>query len=197
MKKIVGIGMLAFLSLSFMYSCKNNETYADKLKKERKEINRLINDSLFEIIRDYPENGVFESNQFYYDEDTRVYFNVVDSGNGLRATRGRVVYVRFNGASSVFRRDSTDSNTTPDQAQQYLNFTYGYSDTYIERSYTTTWPNYLYKSPGIVLPLEHVGDSAIVRIIVPFNEGSGLQRASYEPVFINWLQYDFRKGQGE
>ncbi|GAB6012310.1 DUF4827 family protein [Viscerimonas tarda] len=202
MKKIVGFTLI-IACVSLALSCSHSETYADKLKKERKAINNFIDRRGIQVIKQYPENGVFGEREFFLDPNSGIYLHVVDSGNGRRATTGRKVYVRFKETGSLISNptdaDLTDTNSDGVAYQDYLYFTYGDASTYIDYSLTgnITVSNYLYKSPGMVAPLKFVGDSAIVQLIVPFKNGSGLQQTSYEPVYFGYLFYDFQKEQGE
>jgi hypothetical protein len=203
MKKIVGFAIIAICFCSFILpSCDDTETYADKLKKERAAIGRFFAAKNRKVIHEYPANGVFGEGEFFLVPYSGVYFHVVDSGNGRRATAGRQVYVRFgntgglisaNGADSLCQ----DSNNTMDALQDYLYFTYKDQTTYMDYTVLSTYSNYYYKSQGIAAPLEYVGDSAIIQLIVPFKVGSGYQQTSYEPVYFGRLFYDFQKEQGE
>lgn len=181
-----------------MLSCSKSETYADKIRKERKGINRFFDRNNFSITKQYPENGVFEENQYFLEPNSGVYFHVVDSGNGRRATQGRIVYVRYKDAERILSGDSVFyNNTTIDGYQDYIDFTYGDTYSYTASSITEGWSNYYYKSAGMVAPLQYVGDSAIIRLLVPFNVGSAGQQTSYEPIHFGYVFYDFWKGQGE
>ncbi|MDR1809637.1 MAG: DUF4827 domain-containing protein [Prevotella sp.] len=197
MKKLIGLAVAA-VCLSFLLSCDDTETYADKLKRERAAISRFIDTSGIKIIHEYPEGRLFEANEFFLDPESGVYFHVIDSGNGRRATAGRKIYVRYSNTGSFISSSSfSDTNESSGLEQDYLNFTYGNTTTYTDNSYSNTYSNYAYKSAGVVAPLSYVGDSAIIKLIVPFKVGSGLQQTSYEPVYFGRLFYDFLKEQGE
>jgi hypothetical protein len=200
MKKIISVTIIAVCFCFFILpSCDDTETYADKLKKERSAINRFLSAMQIKVIEEYPKDRLFEEKEFFLDPNSGVYFHVIDSGNGRKATAGRTVYVRYKQTGSMIvassTEDFTDSNTaTP---QDYLYFTYGDATTYIDYTASSTYSNYMYKSEGVIAPLKYLGDSAIVQLIVPFKVGSGYQQSSYEAIYFGWLFYDFRKEQGE
>jgi len=202
MRKAISFALISISICLFMFSCDNGETYADKLKKEKKAIKRIVNDSNFVFMKDYPENGIFKSNEFFLDPNSGVYMQVIDSGNGRRAqttSPATIVNVRYQNAYSLYSTDSIHhSNMTAATLYDVINFTYGdqstYTGTYSSGSITS---DYRFKSLGVVAPLRYVGDSAIVKLIIPFSCGSTLQQQTYDPVYIGYLMYSFRKEQGE
>lgn len=185
-----GLGLICFIiGLCAAFSaCSNNETYADKLKNERKSISRLINEKNIIVLNSYPASGVFKENEYFRDPLTGVYINVIDSGNGNRAsiTKRSEVSVRYTDVMTFgVSAPDTASNTYP--GYQPLSFVYGITATYSGSSVGT--PAYSYLSPGIVAPLEYVGENARVRLIVPFSSGSTLQLATFTPLYYTQLQY--------
>lgn len=69
-------------------SCDKTKSYTERLKDERKAIDRLIDHEGFKILKNYPSDGVFKENEFV-KLDNDVYLNVIDSGNGERAVLGK------------------------------------------------------------------------------------------------------------
>jgi len=198
MKKIIG-GLAFFILISFVVtSCSKSETYADKLKKERKAINRFIDSHDIHVIYDYPSNGVFAENEFYLDSKTGVYMHVVDSGNGTRVSSNTSdkIYITARYRDAIFLlMNDTLSNTGPGSALDYIDFTYNQPNSYTDYTQSVT-SNYYVKSEGLILlPLNHVGDGAIVKLIIPFDMGSGYQRYYYEPIYLGYVKYKFQAGQ--
>lgn len=190
--------LATFTILSFFTACDSSETYADKLKKERKAINRFIDEHNIKVVTTYPENGVFAENEYFLEPVTGTYIHVVDSGNGRRVsiTDRTDVLVRYSGALRLASSDTTVyENTSAAQIHDYISFTYGKTATYTETSTNNGYSNYNFKSLGMVVPLEYVGDSAIVKLIVPFNSGSGMQSSYYEPVYLGMVRYAFELTQ--
>ncbi|MDR1810926.1 MAG: DUF4827 domain-containing protein [Prevotella sp.] len=203
MKNLAFIAIIAIgFSAVILSACDDTETYADKLRKEKAAINRFFAMNNRKIIHEYPENGVFGEGEFFLDPNSGVYFHVIDSGNGRRATTNREVYVRYSNTGGLITANGIDSlcedsNNVSAYLQDYLNFIYGDESTYTDNTTSITLSNYMYKSEGMAAPLEYVGDSAIIQLIVPFKIGSGYQQSIYEPIYFGWLFYDFRKEQGE
>ncbi|PXV65523.1 uncharacterized protein DUF4827 [Dysgonomonas alginatilytica] len=188
MKKVLGL-VCFFIGLCVAFgACSNTETYADKLKNERKNIARFINEHNIVVLSQYPANGVFEENQFFRDPVTGVYINVIDSGNGNRASVAKrsLVTVRFSGAMTV-PANELDTNTNNVSGLQPMTFNYGISGTY--SSTNQYLPDYFFLSQGIIAPLRFVGENARVSLIVPFAQGSTYQLAAFQPMYYEMLHY--------
>lgn len=186
MKKITWFVIIAIGLIVTISSCSKTETYADKLKSERKTIKRFIKDNDIELIDTYPANGVFKENQFFVDTKTGVYFNVVDSGNGRRAratTPRSEVYFRYK--ESRLLPDTTQYSNV-EGGLQPLSLTYGLSTTYKS---STDADAYYFLSPAIAAPLLYVGEEAIVKIIIPFNAGSAYQASYFIPAYCGYVKY--------
>ncbi|MDU1904443.1 MAG: DUF4827 domain-containing protein [Dysgonomonas sp.] len=191
MKKSIGLICFIIGACVLFAACSKSESYADKVKKEKNRINGFLSEHNIEVLHEYPSNGVFKSNQYYLD-DSGVYINVVDSGNGTRANaskRAKIMY-RFKDRMwlPAAESDTVDLN---ELSIQPLSFNYGVSSTYINSDYTNYSLPYLYLSPGITIPLKYVGENAIVRLIVPFRNsmGSAYQLASYSTIYYGQLEY--------
>lgn len=181
--KVIGF---IFCTLVLFAACSKSDTYADKLKNERKTIKRFINEHDIEVLYEYPKSGVFEKNQYFVDSSSGVYINVIDSGNGKRAQLRSNVYFRFWDAISFTSTPDTTSFDDIQSGLQPLNFIYG-----VEESYTSS-SSYIasgFMSAGVTLPLKYVGENAIVSLIIPFNSGSTYQRSGYYPVYFTKLKY--------
>lgn len=188
MKK--GLGLICFIiGLCVVFAaCSSSETYADKLKNERKNISRFINEHDIVVLNSYPASGVFKENEFFRDPVTGVYINVIDSGNGNRASVAKrsEVNVRFWDAMTLPAAESdTISNNIP--GRQPFSFTYGITATY--SSSNSNLLEYYYLSAGITAPLQYVGENARVRLIVPFASGSSFQLTAFKPIYYTQLQY--------
>lgn len=185
-----GLGLICFIIVlcAAFAACSNSETYADKLKNERKSISRFINEHNIVVLNTYPASGVFKENEYFRDPLTGVYINVIDSGNGNRASVAKrsEVNVRFTDAIT-FGLATPDTASNNIAGYQPISFTYGITATYTNTSQTTQ--EYSYLSQGVVTPLEYVGEKARVRLIVPFANGSTLQRVAYTPIYYTELQY--------
>lgn len=185
-----GLGLICFIIglCAVFAACSNSETYADKLKSERKNINRFINENNIVVLNSYPASGVFKDNEFFRDPLTGVYINVIDSGNGNRASVANrsEVNVRFWDAMSL---PTASSDTVGNNISGYqpISFTYGITATYSNTNTSTL--DYYYLSTGITAPLQFVGENARVRLIVPFASGSTYQKAAFKAIYYTQLQY--------
>ncbi|MDD4514359.1 DUF4827 family protein [Massilibacteroides sp.] len=188
MKKGFGVLVMVVAAVFVVSSCsKSQRTYTEMLKDERKAIQRLMDSLDIKVIDDYPTNGVFAENEFYKTE-TGLYINVIDSGNGNRAVLNQTsVLTRFEFdyisavSKTYYTIDGFENTFFP------LVFTYGGS--------LTSGDYYLsdYFSSGMVEPLQYVGDSSYVKLIIPFKIGSQTQQTGGDPIFCKKLRYIFEK----
>lgn len=190
MKNIVGV-IVALMGFAIAFSACGGETYADKLKKEEKAINRFIDENDIKILYDYPENNVFAENEFYKDKTTGVYIHVIDPGNEERPSKERRtdIYLRYDTVYNLLT-DGVESepnwkNDSP------MSFKYGVSTTYYN-STNIYAPSYYLLSQGCVVPLDHnLGNNAEVKLIIPFENGAAAQQSAYKPLYFSRLRYTF------
>lgn len=184
MKKLFS-SVFIFISLIFVLSACGGESYADKLKKETKAIDRFIDAKGIKVVHKYPTS--FENNIYYRDPDTGVYIHVANPGNDDKPIKGQTdVYIRYKKIQNLLTNDTVPSNYTG----QYLQFRYGVSSTYT--SSNTNQAAYYYLSSACVSPLDHdLGNNAIVNLIVPSSAGSTSQQNSVTPYFYEGLVYRF------
>lgn len=187
MRKI--ITSACFLTLLVLFAaCDDDVSYAERVETERKRIKDFISEQNIEVLDTYPSNGVFKPNQYYLDE-TGVYINVVDSGNGKRAAYRGEVYFRFGEVMSLPLSESDTLKAWEiNPGLQPLSFKYGITSTYTDY-YDTYGMPYHYLSEGVTIPLKYVGENALVNIIVPFKIGSVLQSSSYSTLVYKQLEY--------
>ncbi|MBC8619315.1 DUF4827 family protein [Parabacteroides faecis] len=189
-----GFYILMILCAALMVvSCDKTKSYTEHLKDERKAIERLIKREGFHIIDDYPGNGVFAENEFVKLENG-VYMNVVDSGNGERATLGTRVFCRFI-AHGVLDSDST---LLVDNLSSQYNGVWGFPTEFLFGSaasssgFVNYAPDY-FVGEGLVTPMYHVGNGAIVRLIVPFKRMGSTFQDTYSPIYFSKVKYTFEK----
>lgn len=178
-------------------SCSNSgKSYTDRLKEEKRAINRLIDSEGFEILKSFPADYKFKPNQFV-KLDNDVYINVIDSGNGQRATLysteifSRFTAHRFSLDSTIYRTEW--SNYGPNSNGTFpVEFTYG-NTTANTGDITTSERSALEAlvSEGMQIGLEYVGHGGKVKLIVPFKRGSSEDQGSYLPVYFEILEYKF------
>jgi hypothetical protein len=187
-------------SLIFTFSCNDTPTYEEMKADENKIIRRIISDKNIKVLSEYPENGKFGENEFV-QLASGIYLNVVDSGTGKRAVYGSTdLLVRVSGECYI----STDSlepfSTFPNDAYPF-EFRFGNAYNIVqEHSYTGTLYT-LYFSLGLESVLSYVGDSAVVKLIIPgYSEVNGASGSStyqnsfsyrYMPIYYDRVRYIF------
>ena len=199
MKLRIGVLMIIF-GLVFGSCGKRSKSFSEYKKEEREAINRLIAKEGFEILSKYPSDGVFGEKQFVL-LDNGCYLNVIDSGNGNRATSGKTVVLMRCSSIGIMPND-TFSYSIFSNGNQPLEFVFGKmyeAKTIASNDYSGF--SYLFLSPGVESALEHVGDYAIVRMIIPFDNGqstkypwgigSAAQDQSKTPMYYDRIRYVF------
>jgi hypothetical protein len=153
------------------------------LKDQKRAISRLIDNNDFEILSDYPADGVFKENQFVQLK-SGVYINVIDSGNGKRATTNTPILCRLN---VTWLLPDTGSTENFSNGSYPIEFKYGIGLT----SYSS-FGDYYYNQ-GLASGLEYVGDSAWVKLIVPFTVSSEYFNTNGIPLYYSRVRYIFEK----
>jgi len=179
-KAILGIVLIMLIPCIFSACKDNRKSLQELLQEERKAIDRFIILNDFVILKDYPQSGVFNENEYFKTNDG-LFFQVVDSGNGKRVKLMDDVSVRFDYYQLVkeFARGDTVKYYLP--FYDPFSFVYGIYPTY--SSY------YSLVCQAWVIPLEYVGEEAILNLIVPSSIGSYSDNESIIPVFYKNLRY--------
>ena len=193
MKK--GFYFLMFLCAALLVvSCDKTKSYTDMLKAERKAIDRLITDSGFVVLDEFPRDSVFGPKEFV-KLDNGVYLNIIDPGNSERAELYTTeIMTRFNARFFLNGDTTTVELLGPYSGGTYpVEFKYGYYNSPLnpDRYY---YPDY-FISPGLAAGLPYVGDSSYVRLIVPFKQMGtfGTFQSSGIPIFFEKVKYTFIK----
>ena len=195
MNKILGSSLM-MTAVLLITSCDKTQSYADMLKAEEKAIERLMDEEDIVVLKEYPADGVFKENEFY-QMDNDVYINVIDSGNGNRiGTKRQNVNSRF--VVRFFKSDTLEldgfaSSRLPVtfSYQKYTEYYYiwGYdqNDTNVDAVMSS------FICEGLASGLQHVGDSAVVKLIVPFKVGPSSFQSSGEPLYFPKVRYTFEQ----
>lgn len=188
MRKITA-SILFVTVIMLLAACNKGVSYAERVETEKKRIKQFLHEQDIVVLDTYPSNGVFESNQYYLDE-SGVYINVVDSGNGKRASSYDKVYFRFN---EVMELPTSESDTirpwVTNPGLQPMDFIYGVSGSYVDSEGTRHSYSYQTLSEGITIPLQYVGEDAVVNILVPFKIGSAYQTTYFTTLYYKRLRY--------
>lgn len=189
-----------------MVACNNNrKSYTEHLKDEERAIDRLITTNGFEILKNFPQDTVFQTNQFVKLSND-VYLNIIDRGSSERAVSGstKILYrcIVSYPMDSAYVSSSLYSayvHSSGEYAGKSVNYgpraagTRPYSITYMDPdNYYSTGSN-MYGSEGIMSALKYVGDKGKVKLIVPFKRGLSTDNSSgvYEPAYYEIIQFTF------
>ena len=187
--------LLIMCAAMVVVSCDKTKSYTDMLKAQKKAIERLQADSGLVFLDDFPADSVFKENEFV-ELDNGAYLNIVYKGNNERAVLGQTA-IRSRFTATMFMESSSMGTGTADFLGPHSNgshpveFRYGY--------YTSLNPDIYYPyadqfiCEGLGAGLPYVGDSAIVKLIVPFKLMSGDFQSSGTPVFFEKVKYTFIK----
>ena len=195
MNKILGSSLM-MTAVLLITSCDKTQSYADMLKAEEKAIERLMDEEDIVVLKEYPADGVFKENEFY-QMDNDVYINVIDSGNGNRmGTKRQNVNSRF-----VVRFFKSDTLELDGFASSRLPVTFSYqkyTEVYYIWGYDQNDTNVdavmsSFICEGLASGLQHVGDSAVVKLIVPFKVGPSSFQQSGEPLYFPKVRYTFEQ----
>ncbi len=185
MKNSRAIFVITAVLFILLASCKDQKTYADRLKDEARAIDRFIAQNDIDILERFPSNNTFGDNQFYRDATTGVYYNIVDYGDTTqRISLGEEIYVRFQGLNYFMTEDTTSfSNLDPNLSP--------FPQTLIFRGAVNPTTSAYYDTPGWIVPVPLIGHKAVVKLIVPFDFGSSYDRSQYQPTYYNRVEYRF------
>lgn len=186
--------LLIMCAAIMVVSCDKTKSYTDMLKAQKKAIERLEVDSGLVFLKDFPKDSIFKENEFV-ELDNGVYLNIVDKGNSERAVLGQTA-VRSRFIATRFMQNASIPAGTHDllgpnsNGTHPVEFRYGY--------YTSLYPDvsYLYNMyicEGLGAGLPYVGDSSVVKLIVPFKLMSSDFQSAGIPVYFEKVKYTFIK----
>ena len=168
MKVRTGIFLIVFGVI--FCSCNKAKSFKQYKQEEKEAIAALIAKEGFEILHTYPANGVFGEKQFLL-LDNECYLNVIDSGNGKRADSLKTVVLMRCSYIGIAKSDTFTYSIFPN-AISPLEFLYGFiTEAKIRAKQNSGSNEYYFISPGVESALKYVGNNAIVRMIIPFNNG--------------------------
>ena len=168
---------------------------------EVKIIKRIISEYNIEVMEEYPADGVFGERQFVH-LPSGIYLNVIDSGNGNRAEFNKTqILVRVSG-SYYISADSAVSFSTFSNTNPPMEFKYGLARNVVdENSYSYYSAYYTFFGTGIESIMSYVGDSAVVKMIIPgyaeisnYPASSSFQNSAgnmFIPIYFDRVRYTF------
>ena len=201
MKKSFYILAMLWIALTFIFtgSCKKVPTYEEMKAAENKLIRKIIAEHDIEVLKEYPSSGVFGENQFV-QLGSGIYFHIVDSGNGKRAVVNNTeILIRASGA--YYFTDTAYNFNTFTNASPAMSFKYGLARNVVDEHAYVDDLYYYFFGTGLESIMMYVGDSAIVRLIVPgYSElnsspaGSTMQSSPgryFIPIYYDRVRYTF------
>ena len=211
MKKSFYVLVLVSFALmaGFPVSCNKTPTYDEMKAAEMKLIRRIITEKKMEVLDEYPESGVFGENQFVRLSNG-IYLHVVDSGNGNRAVydgyNSTDVLIRVQGSyyGKVNNKDTVFSFNTFSNGYSPMEFKYGFANSIVNEHQYSDDIYYYFFGMAMESMLSYVGDSAVVRMLVPghaeigsYTAGSTMQGGGntykFIPIFYDRIRYIFYK----
>lgn len=196
MKKLIS-SIFTLLTMSLLIAACSGDSYEKRLKKEKKAINNYLADNGIVVLKEYPKDHKFAENEFYLEGSTGVYMRVVKLGAeplvaALESDDRIPVDMRFDSITYLVSDKTIEGNNSA--LASPMRFTYGMPSTYIVADGNYYPLEYNFMSPACVLPLEKgVRSGGIVDLIVPFLNGSTLQRSTYEPIRFTRIHYTYFK----
>lgn len=189
--------MLAVLTLG---SCKDSETYAEQLKKEKKIIANFIKDNGIKVISQsefYAADSVTDvSKNEFVQLASGVYMQIVDKGSeniGDTVRNNDYVLVRFE--ESVLLKDSVMKTATNLNLPylvdkfRYVNSSSSISGIFISGAMVNYYQSTTVPAAWLV-PLKYIRDGGAVKLIVPSKMGHSEALQNVETFY-----YDIRKYQ--
>lgn len=187
MKKGFYILMIMWAAIMAV-SCDKTKSYTDMLKAQEKAIDRLIADSGYVVLKDFPKDSIFTAKQFV-ELENGVYLNIINKGNSDRAVlystdvMARFIVKLFMGSDTA-----TIDNLGPYSAGTHpVEFKFGYN-TGLKDYYLNS-----FITPGLASALQYVGDSSRVKLIVPFKQSSQDFQSAGTPLFYQEVKFIFIK----
>jgi hypothetical protein len=184
MRKTVIFILSAMVFTFINIACNNqNKTTMERIREEKKAIERYLDRRNIQVLKSYPQNGVFGANEYFLTGDG-LYMQVVDSGNGRRVKPLiDQVQVRFESMHYVMTYVSGDTASIKlDHTWFPMQFIYGLPGSY------ATDPSGL-PCDGWAIPLLYVGEGAIVNLIIPSKLGNATDNAEFSAVAYKNLRY--------
>lgn len=197
MRRLIGFIFITMLLSVVIVACSSNESYADKLKNEQKEIEKFLSENDIKVLDEMPKVGYTFAKNEYYKDPSGTYIRVINWGDQdyMATTTPRRTSVSIRFTNGRFLGDTVLWTTTGSGADFVpIEIEYGDANTYAGSS-SGTDPQiykYMFMSISCVLPLEYVGNKGEVSLLVPFVNGSVYQRSTvYRALYFEKMRYTF------
>jgi hypothetical protein len=201
MKKAFFITITFWCIVYGFFACNDYKTFEELKSEEKVVIRRIIAEKGISVLSEYPADGVFAENE-YVELESGIYLNVVDSGCGDRAV-ANLTYVLVRASGYVYDADTPYYFSTFANNSYPFEFKYGQAYSVANQHYASYDAYYYYFGMGIESILNYVGDSAVVKLIVPgyseisdYRAGSTYQSSNsnqYYTIFFDKVRYIYYK----
>ena len=178
-KTIILIGSFICLWLIPM-ACDQGKTMQEYIREEKKAIERYIQQKHIVVLEEYPHDRKFQENEYFKTKEG-LYMHVVDSGNAHRIETYHEVLLRFEYMYYIknYVAGNTDSITI---SYVYFPITFHYG---ISNSGDVSG----LACRGFAIPLDYVGEGAVVDLIIPSELGNATDNSNFSPTFYRNLKY--------
>jgi hypothetical protein len=181
MKKIINFVLLLTVLAGMFAACDDQKTMQEYLREENKAIERYIASQGIKVLKSFPADTVFNENE-YYETTDGLYLHIVDKGNNERWKVAKTALVRCENFFYIKSYVSGDTTAISFPSAFPIKLIYGFS-----ASYTSDY--YGLACAGWAIPLQYVGEDAIVDLIIPSKLGNSSANTSFQPMFFKNLKY--------
>lgn len=175
-----------FAACLLLMSCKDEKgTYSELVEQERVKLEEFTKSKGYKVLNEFPEDHVFAPNEFVLLKNG-IYIHVKDYGKGNTPAVGTKIQSKAKGYY-INEPSKPFNGFEPAKNEQEISWplTFKSGDKFFKETYLL--------SEGYLAPLEFVGDSAVVSLIIPFDKGSYYQNVNTTSVYLEEVLYVFEK----
>jgi len=163
------------------FACNKTKTAQERLKEEKKAIERFIAKNGFEVTNN-PDR--MSEDNVYYKTKEGLYIHIIDKGNENKVENNQEVAVRYRDLI-FFKTDDTTKHSNEAPSELAVTFRHQNALTYGRDAFGVA-------CIGLDIGLALVSDNAEVSLIVPSElQASGWQSA-FDPMFFGYIKYRLR-----
>ncbi|MDR1236453.1 MAG: DUF4827 domain-containing protein [Holosporaceae bacterium] len=165
-------------------ACDNQKSLQEYLREERRDIEKYIEREGITVLKSYPKDSIFKEKEFYRTSKG-LYLHVTDRGSDSKVELYvDDVQVRFD--YFYYVKDYVSGKSLEDIKIPYfelvpMEFRYGLGN-YGKYSGDLS-------CDGWAIPLEYVGENAVVDLIIPSSLGTSSDNSNFNVVFYKNLKY--------
>jgi hypothetical protein len=177
------LGILGLL-IGIFSACNNAKTAQEYQQEERKAIERFISRENIKVLKSFPEDSVFQANEFFRTSDG-LYMRIVEPGTGDRFKVYDEILVRFDYYRDVKEYIKGDTIKRTIRYDLFpVSFIYGIPGSYDLDMACQGWT--------IPLQLQYLRENAVVDLLIPSSLGSAVNSQDYRAMYFSRLRYGKR-----